>query len=470
MLLFIVAALSLIFAISNVLIYNLANNTFVESEKDHIAVISESLSPKVGVWYFINSEADSSEMDKFLQNAVNTYKLEYLAFRDENGLLVSEISTPEYISGDAYNVEHKKNVYSPENNDFQNIIGTIEVASTNHILKELYAKYTTMGVLIIILLALYLYLEMRLLKELLTPLNRIAAGIKGYMPGDKLLFESFSKNKDDVIFEIINGFRQMQQNIDDAMSARAIEEESNRAKDAYLLKQSRFIEMGTMISNIAHQWKQPLNIIELSITDLTIKGMLGEVDSKYQNKLFSEIHKQVVFMSKTIDVFKNFLKEDYENKDMEIFSITKAIEESIQLLGSTLENNNIELKLNLDKKCFTYGSIGELEQVFLIILNNAVDAIIERDINGGKIIIECMIENEKNVIKINDNGGGFDSALVDKIFDAYFTTKHQSQGTGLGLFITKTIVEIKFNGTIEAKNFKDGALFVIKLPLLKMES
>ena len=126
------------------------------------------------------------------------------------------------------------------------------------------------------------------------------------------------RDLDDVIFEIVNGFKQMQQNIDDAMREKAIEEENNKAKDAFLLKQSRFIEMGTMISNISHQWKQPLNVVELCMTDLTIKNMMGEVDLKYQEKLFKEIHNQVIFMSKTIDVFKNFLSEDYNEKNIEI--------------------------------------------------------------------------------------------------------------------------------------------------------
>ena len=466
LLLFIVVALSLIFIISSLFVYKLVSDTLMESEKNHISIIAESLTPKVGVWYFLNSEADSSEMDKFLKNALITNKLEYISFKDKSGSLISEIYSPEYISKDSYNVEYKMNVYSPGKSN-NNSMGTLEIAYGNNMLRELSSKYTTTGLLLVILLAMYFYLEMRLLKELLMPLNKIAVEIKGYIPGDKLVFESFSKNKDDVIFEIINGFEHMQQNIDDTMKKMALEEENNRVKDAYLVKQSRFIEMGTMISNIAHQWKQPLHIVELSITDLTIKDMLGKVDSKYQQKLFNEIHNQVEFMSKTIDIFQNFLNEDHEKKKMEIFSIENAIEDSIQLLGNTFEKKKVKLNISIDKKSFAYGSIAEIEQVFLIILHNAIDSIC-KDSESGRITIESTVEKENSVIKINDNGGGFDSALIEKIFDAYFTTKHQSQGTGLGLFIAKTIVEMKFNGNIEASNFKDGALFVIKLPLPKI--
>lgn len=458
LLLFIVVALSLIFAGSGLFIYKLLNDTFMESEKRHIAVISESLSSKVGVWYFINKESDNLRMDEFLKTMLDSYNLEYIAFRDKNGLLISEVRSPSYISGDPYNLEYEKAVYDPQNDGSKNSIGKLEIGYGQHILKELSRKYYTAGVLLVSLLALYFYLEMRLLKELLTPLRKIASEIQGYLPGKKLVFESFNNNKEDAISEIVNGFLHMQQNIDDAMREKEIEEENNRAKDAILMKQSRFIEMGTMINNIAHQWKQPLNIIELCITDLTVKSMMGNVDPQYQQKLFNDMHMQVAYMSKTLDIFKNFLNDDQNKKKREVFSLKQAIKGTMQLLGSTFEKKKIAVELKLDETSSTYGSINKIEQVILIILNNAIDA------GSSKITVESMSEKNSNVIKIYDNGGGFDPAIINNIFDAYFTTKHQSQGTGLGLFIAKMIVEMKFNGTIEAQNFKDGALFVIRLP------
>ncbi|MDD2266291.1 HAMP domain-containing sensor histidine kinase [Sulfuricurvum sp.] len=458
LLLFVVIALSLIFTLSGMFIYKLVNDTFIQSEKKHIEIISETLSTKVGIWYFINKDNAHLNMDEFLKKMLNNYHLENITFKDNNGNLISEVKSAEYTPDDPYNLNYEKAVYNPEEFNSQNKFGTLKIAYAHHMLKELSTKYYTVGVILVLLLTLYFYLEMRLLKELLTPLRKIASEIKGYMPGDKLVFESFSKHKDDVISEIVNGFLHMQHNIDEAMEKKEIEKENNRIKDAILMKQSRFIEMGTMINNIAHQWKQPLNIIELCITDLTLKSMMGTVDPEYQEKLFKDMHNQVAFMSKTIDIFKNFLDDDQNEKKMEVFTLKKAITDTMQLLGSTLDKKNVSITFNLDERASAYGSISEIEQVLLIIINNAIDAL------STQITIECTREKTGNLLKIYDNGGGFSPEIIDKVFDAYFTTKHQSQGTGLGLFIAKMIVEIKLNGTIEAHNFNDGALFVIKLP------
>lgn len=458
LLLFVVIALSLIFALSGVFIYTLVNNTFIQSEKKHIEIISESLSSKIGIWYFINKDNEYMQMEEFLQNLLIDYHLENITFKDNNGILISEVKSSEYTPNDPYNLSYEIAIYNPELHNVNDKVGMLHIAYAHHMLKELSMKYYTVGIILVTLLTLYFYLEMRLLKELLTPLRKIASEIKGYIPGDKLVFESFSKHTDDVISEIVNGFLQMQHNIDETMQKKEIEEENNRIKDALLMKQSRFIEMGTMINNIAHQWKQPLNIIELCITDLTLKSMMGTVDPDYQDKLYKDIHNQVEFMSKTIDIFRTFLNNDQSDKKMELFSLKKAIEYSLQLLGSTLENKKVSITINLDESASVYGSISELEQVILIIINNAIDA------QSNKITLECTQEESGNLLRIYDNGGGFSPDIIDKLFDAYFTTKHQSQGTGLGLFIVKMIVEIKFHGTIEAHNLNDGALFVIKLP------
>lgn len=459
LLFFVVVTLSLIFTLSGIYVYKLLNDSFMEAEHRHLVHLSESLAPKVGVWYFVNKESGNEGLDHFLRQILTAYDLEYITFKDTSGALLSEIRSPGYIEGDRYNLIYAKTVHNPSGSVSEKPIGMLEIAYNNRALKEFSQKYFKMGMLLVLILILYFYMERRLLKGLLNPLRVIAAEIKGYMPGDKLVFESFDRQRNDEISEIVHGFRHMQHNIDDAIKRREAEEANNRAKDAFLLKQSRFIEMGTMINNIAHQWKQPLNIIELGITDLTVKSMMGvPVDPDHQQKIFGDIHKQVAYMSKTIDIFKNFLDDNQNTAEKKLFSLKEAIEETLQLLGSTFDKKQIALILDLDEKVQVYGSSNELEQALLVILNNAADT------HCSEVRIECGSESENIFLKIYDNGGGFDPAIANVMFDAYFTTKHQSQGTGLGLFIAKTIIEIRLNGTIEAHNTDGGALFMIRLP------
>lgn len=459
LLLFVVLLMTLIITSISIVIYTLVINTFVESGKRHIVTLSESLTPKIGIWYFINKDSNHLTMEPFLHNIRVTSKLDYISFTDKNGTLIADTESPQYLKNSSYNIIYQQNIYTPDNSNNQEFLGVLKIVYSQQILEDLSHKFVIVGMMLSVLMALYFYLEMRLLSELLTPLKKIAARIKRYLPGDQLIFEPQYLQKKDVISEIANGFLHMQHNIDTAMQKEQIEEENNRMKDAILMKQARFIEMGMMINNIAHQWKQPLNIIELCITDLSIKNMMGVSDSEYQHKLFNDMHLQVEFMSKTLDIFKNFLDNNQHTKHCELFSIKKAIEDSIQLIHSALEKKHTEIDLFLDEASYGYGSISEIEQVLVILINNALDA------NSTKITIECKKTSNDNIIQIYDNGGGMPQEILENIFDAYFTTKHPSQGTGLGLFIAKMVIENKFNGRIEAFNYQNGALFSINLPL-----
>ncbi|MGD9969052.1 MAG: sensor histidine kinase [Sulfuricurvum sp.] len=458
LMLFIVTTLSLIFIITGIFMYQMIRESLVESEHKHVEMISAPLAAKVGVWYFINKERSSEEMNDFFHLLIKDYDLGYIVFIDNHGKKIGEVRSETFKLNDPYVVVYEKPIYNPDNNQPSVLQGTLKIAYSHHVLKKLTVKFYTAAILMSIFFGLYLYMEMRLLKELLTPLSKIADEIKNYLPGDKLSFEHIYTSKNDVINEIATGFLHMQQNIDDAMRNKEIEEENNRTKDAILLKQSRFIEMGTMINNIAHQWKQPLNIIELCIADLSFKSMMGNLEQEYQQKLFEDMHMQVAFMSRTLDIFKNFLDNGHKELKKEKFSIRKSLDDTLQLLASTIQKNRVRIESDINDSISIYGAIQELEQTFIIIINNAMDA-------GSNIIkIGCSLEESDTVIRIQDNGGGFSEGIVDKIFDAYFTTKHQSQGTGLGLFIAKTIIELKFNGTIEAKNAEEGALFILRFP------
>jgi len=258
----------------------------------------------------------------------------------------------------------------------------------------------------------------------------------------------------------------MQRNIDQAMQAREEEIERSKEKDKILMRQSRFIEMGTMIQNIAHQWKQPLNIIELAVTDLTLRQMTGNLTTEKQQSANEEIHRQVSYMSRTIDTFKNFLEEDRDGAGNTPFFVTKAVETALILVESTFKKEKIALRTDLDDRCCAEGDPKEFEQALLSLIHNAVDAILAHKTEGrpDSITIASRLEEGENIVTVEDSGGGFDPALSETMFDAYVTTKHMSQGTGLGLFIAKTIVAMKMHGNIEAENIENGARFTIRLP------
>lgn len=458
LLLFIVVLMTLIITSISALILKLVTDTFIESEQKHLVTLSETISPKIGVWYFINKESNPMHLKRFLDDILTAYQLDYIAFFDHQGLLVCESKSSRYLPENRYNIVYQQSVDNPDESKSKETLGRLKIVYNEHILEDLSSKFYIVGIMLGVLLALYFYLEMRLLSELLTPLKKIASKIKGYLPGDKLDFDPVYKHKDDVIAEIVKGFLHMQHNIDDAMKKKEIEEENNRIKDALILKQARFTEMGMMINNIAHQWKQPLNIIELCIADLSFKNMMGQSDIDYQHKLFDDMHLQIEFMSKTLDIFKNFLDNNQSPKTSELFSLKQAIEDSIQLVNSALDKKNASIDVRLDETAYAYGAISEIEQVIIILINNALDA------NSTKITIECTKEHRGNTITIHDNGGGLNPDVIEHVFDAYFTTKHPSQGTGLGLFIAKMVIETKFNGTIGVSNTANGALFTIFLP------
>ena len=237
--------------------------------------------------------------------------------------------------------------------------------------------------------------------------------------------------------------------------------EKSRKRDKILFQQQKLVSMGEMIENIAHQWRQPLSQINSSV--LVIDNYL-DTQYKHYEKIESkllEIEDLTLYMSKTIDSFKNFFNP---HKVHTTFAIKTVIEASLLILQNSIESNSIEIEYHVDKKSNYFGLEDELQQVLIIILNNAKDALIEKKILNAKIMIEVVEKENSYLISITDNAGGVDEAIIDKIFEPYFTTKHKSQGTGLGLYISKLIIQENMNGSLNVKNSKNGAIFEIELP------
>lgn len=237
--------------------------------------------------------------------------------------------------------------------------------------------------------------------------------------------------------------------------------EVNREKDMLMYRQNRFASMGEMIGNIAHQWRQPL-------TELSALLMELQASIHFKNKIKNEevldvvnsSNKVIKFMSQTIDDFRNFFSE---NKELNYFSINEVIEDSIHIMNLALQHQHISLEVIAhSKEIQAYGLKNEYSQVVINIISNAKDMLNLRKVNNGKITITIEEEGEFSKVSIADNAGGIEEEDLSKIFEPFFTKK-KTNGTGIGLFMSKMIIENNMKGILHAHNSHNGAIFTIYL-------
>ena len=229
-------------------------------------------------------------------------------------------------------------------------------------------------------------------------------------------------------------------------------------KEKILLHQSKLAGMGEMIGNIAHQWRQPLTELSLIIISIELyfeRNMLTKEKLKTKIK---DANGQIAFMSKTIDDFRNFFSSGKKKQNYNISMLMERIE---KLVIASLKNNNIKLDIEIKNDFILNGYPNEMAQAILNIVVNAKDAILERKVQNGIVYIKAFTKNSHKIITLSDNAGGIKITPVDKIFEPYFSTKHAKSGTGIGLYMTKTIIEKNNNGKIEVKNKDKGAVFSI---------
>jgi signal transduction histidine kinase len=240
----------------------------------------------------------------------------------------------------------------------------------------------------------------------------------------------------------------------------------SEAQKNIMYQQSRMAETGSMISAIAHQWKQPLNA--LSMTNQILRDMVEErdeepIDDKEATHFFEQIDAQITFMSQTIDDFRNFFKP---TKTSENFIPCQSIGKIASMYKNEFIKHHVEIVVLEHEHLMLQGYPNEFMQAMLIIFNNAKDAISEHGIKNGKIECSFGRDGRFGVIRIKDNGGGIPEFLLPKLFDAYVTTKGE-KGTGIGLQIAKSIIEDNMKGSLKAENVDGGAMFTIKIPLAK---
>ncbi|MDR2099643.1 MAG: PAS domain S-box protein [Campylobacteraceae bacterium] len=251
--------------------------------------------------------------------------------------------------------------------------------------------------------------------------------------------------------------RELNQNLEKRV---AEETEKNREKDRLMFQQARLAAMGETISNIAHQWRQPLS--ELGIIIFTMKKR--SMNEKEMQKQYEHAKKVIAKMSKTIEDFRNFFNPDKEKSS---FFIKDMIEDTLSILKGSLKRTAINIEIDIDEHITAYGYKNELSQAILNLISNAKDAFSDKPLDGRVLKISSVREGNFTILSVADNAGGIESTIADKIFEPYFTTKHANLGTGLGLYIVKTIIEESMDGRVCVKNENGGAKFIIKIPAVK---
>ena len=238
--------------------------------------------------------------------------------------------------------------------------------------------------------------------------------------------------------------------------------ESSTKKDKILAQQSKLAAMGEMVGSIAHQWRQPLNALAMRIQFLEDDYEDNIIDMPYIQEYAEENMKLVNFMSKTIDDFRNFFRVDKIKKK---FCLVETLKAALNLISTQLEDHNIKIDILGNDNCDIFGFESEFQQVVINIINNAKDVFIEKEQNDAEITINVTTEEKNAVVTILDNAGGIPSDVISRIFEPYFTTKEQGKGTGLGLYMSKMIIEDNMQGSLKVHNTRAGAIFTIKLGL-----
>ncbi|MFT5660311.1 MAG: signal transduction histidine kinase [Sulfurimonas sp.] len=235
--------------------------------------------------------------------------------------------------------------------------------------------------------------------------------------------------------------------------------EKVKTKDLQLYEKHKMAQMGEMINNIAHQWRQPLAIINTVIAIMKEKSLQDKLDKSEIAKKLESIESNTTYMSDTIEDFLNFHKP---MKCKENFSINETIRATLNIISPSLEVENIDVHTECELEFITLGYEREFSQALLAIVSNAKDALLSKNIKNPWILIKlAKIDNLIELI-IEDNAGGIEESVKLKIFEPYFTTKSLEKGSGIGLYIAKMLIENSMSGSIDVVNTKNGAKFIIR--------
>ncbi len=238
--------------------------------------------------------------------------------------------------------------------------------------------------------------------------------------------------------------------------------EELRKKDELMLHQARMAQMGEMIAMIAHQWRQPLSSISAISTNIQLSIALDEeIKKETLRQELSTIDDRITLLSNTIDNFRNFYNTNNEKRE---FALSDTIDQAIEVLTPAIKNADVSLTFKNDLRSSITSLESEIIQVLMNIIKNAIDTLKEQDIKR-QVLIRAYQDSTHVTVIIEDNAGGVSNEIIDKIFDPYFSTKKEKHGMGLGLYMSKLIIQEHCNGTLNVHNSDEGAVFTITLPL-----
>ncbi|MGB3751417.1 MAG: ATP-binding protein [Arcobacteraceae bacterium] len=358
------------------------------------------------------------------------------------------------------------NVYIDNLNNNCNILFDLDSKYLKNAISESRMDSFVSGIITIMLILFILYILLK--NNLITPLKQIMEQIKKIETNDYSETPVLhTKDELELISKNINTLAITIQNREESIIEEKVKSEKAQKQ---LYKSEKLASMGEMIGNIAHQWRQPLSVISTAATGMKLQKEYDCLSDEVFNKSCSTINENAQYLSKTIDDFKNFIKGEREKK---IFKVNDNIQSFLHLVDGPIKNNNIKIVLNLENDLEINGYENELIQCFINIFNNAKDALKDTPLDNKYLFIKCYKEDNLLILKFTDTANGISEDILPRIFEPYFTTKHQSQGTGLGLHMTYNLITDGMKGEITVQNINfnymkksySGAEFTITLPL-----
>ena len=287
---------------------------------------------------------------------------------------------------------------------------------------------------------------------------------KIYLDGEELLYGSWRDITDRKEIQLSETQHKQEieawnSNLESLVQA---EVEKNMLKDRQMLHQSRLAQMGEMISMIAHQWRQPLSAISAASALLNLKSQLNKLDKETAGNISKDISNYAQHLSATIDDFRDFFQQD---KNKEATNYTYLVKSVLSIIENSLHSHHIEIKEELLSFNSFMAYKNELKQVIINIMKNSQDVLLERKVKDPYILLKSYQSEDTYVLEISDNGGGIDEELFEKIFDPYYSTKRQKDGTGLGLYMSKIIVEEHCGRKLSCCNEEDGLCCKMEIPI-----